>query len=350
MHAAQPSVIGAEARLRVPSRWSGAVLALTAGLVAVVAAAVPAAAADNRASGSPLSRTLVRIGLVGTNESQLPIRLAIDRGLFAAQGIDVETVVFRGGGVAMLALVGGQIDLCTCATDHVVRLNNRGLDTRILTGIDRFLTSALLAPAAAGAGDLAGLRGRAIGVSAPGSNSDNTLRWAIRQAGLDPDRDFAIVGTGQGASGRAALDSGQIAALVAPTPDVLDYQFSAPGRYRVAVDWRAIDHSGQAVIGRQRWVDANPAVARGVVAAVQRAEQVIQREPAESARVLQTMFAQHSAEFLAALTTQVTPRPSPDGRVSPSGFARMIEIMQVVEPGLRPVRQADVDLQPQLSK
>jgi NitT/TauT family transport system substrate-binding protein len=231
-----------------------------------------------------------------------------------------------------------------------VRLNNRGIDARLLIGIDRFITNALIAPADAGYTDIASLRGRNIGVSAPGSYSDNTLRWAIRQAGLDPDRDFVILGTGQGTAGRAALESKQIAALVVPTPDVLDYQFTTPGRYKVLVDWRTIDHSGQAVIGRQRWADANPAVARGVVRAVTTAEQVIQNDPAASARVFKTIFPGRSDDYIKALTAEVAPRLSPDGRISQSGFLKMIEIMQIIEPGLKPVRQADVDLQPVLSK
>jgi NitT/TauT family transport system substrate-binding protein len=296
------------------------------------------------------AETRLKIGVVGTNESQLPIRLAIDQGFFEQQNIDVETIEFRGGGIAIQAFVGGSIDLCTCATDHVVRLNNRGIDARLLIGIDRFITNALIAPADAGYTDLASLRGRNIGVSAPGSYSDNTLRWAIRQAGLDPDRDFVILGTGQGTAGRAALETKQIAALVVPTPDVLDYQFTTPGRYKVLVDWRTIDHSGQAVIGRQRWADANPAVARGVVRAVTMAEQVIQNDPSASARVFKTIFPGRSDDYIKALTAEVAPRLSPDGRISHSGFLKMIEIMQIIEPGLKPVRQADVDLQPVLSR
>jgi NitT/TauT family transport system substrate-binding protein len=229
-------------------------------------------------------------------------------------------------------------------------LNNRGIDARLLIGGDRFITSALVVPADAGYTDLASLRGRNIGVSAPGSYSDNTLRWAIRQAGLDPDRDFVILGTGQGAAGRAALESKQITALVAPTPDVMNYQFTAPARYKVLVDRRTIDHSGQAVIGRQRWVDANPALARGVVRAITRAEQIVQGDPAASTRVFKAMFPERSADYIKALTAEVAPRLSPDGRVSESGFLKMIEIMQVIESGLKPVRQADVDLQPVLSK
>jgi len=311
-----------------------------AAMVLWSAAAVPEAVADV---------PTVKIGLVGTNESQLPILLAIDQGLFKQQGIAVETINFAGGGVAIQAFVGGSIDLCTCATDHVVRLVNRGIDARLLIGIDRFLTSALIVPTDGGYSDLASLRGKSIGVSAPGSFSENTLRWAIKQAGLDPDRDFVIIGTGSGTTARAALQSKQVTAVVVPTPDVLDYQFTLAGRYKVLVDWRNIDHSGQAVIGRQRWVDANPAVARGIVRAVTEAERVIQVDSITAEHVLKSMFPERSDDYIKALRAEVMPRLSPDGRVSPSGFLKMIEIMQVVEPGLKAIKQSDVDLQPALS-
>jgi NitT/TauT family transport system substrate-binding protein len=295
-------------------------------------------------------QTKIRIGVISSNESQLPIRIAISEGYFREQNIEVEPVGFRGGGVAVQALAGGSIELCACATDHVARMVDKGFDARILIGIDRFITSLLVVPAASPYTDIRSLRGKKIGVSAPGSYSDNTTRWAIKQAGLDPDRDFVIIGTGQGASGKAALESGQIDALTSSTPDWLDNQFSTPKRYRILADWRNIPHSGQAVIARQRWVDANPAAAKGVFLAAGKALRVIQSNPKVAERVLKTMFPEQSDAYIHALEVEVAPRMSVDGRISAAGFQKMIEIMQVVEPGLKEVKLSEVDLFPALSK
>lgn len=288
--------------------------------------------------------TKIRIGLIGTNESQIPIVLAIDKGYFKAEGLDVETVDFRGGGVAVQALVGGSIDLASFATDHILRLNNRGLDARILIGIDRFITHTLVVPTGMGYKDLTSLKGKSIGVSAPGSYSDNVLRWTLKGLGLNPDRDVNIIGVGSGNTAKAALVSGQIAAVSAPTPDVLNYLIDSPGKFELLYDWRTIPHSGQAVIGRQKWIDANPAAAQGVARAVLKAEQLVQKDPAAVEQVLRKQFPDRSDAYIQAYTKAVPGLLSPDGHVSEQGFLKMIEIVRVVEPDLNPIKQSDVDL------
>src|SRR5258708_7542940 len=70
----------------------------------------------------------LRLGVAAVNEGLLPIRVAIDQGYFASEGLAVELVDFRGGGPAVQAFVGGGVDFCICASDHVLRLASRGLD------------------------------------------------------------------------------------------------------------------------------------------------------------------------------------------------------------------------------
>jgi NitT/TauT family transport system substrate-binding protein len=301
-------------------------------------------------AGTARAQTSIKIGVISANESQLPVRVAIDEGFFKQQNIDVELTEFRGGGVAVQAFVGKSIDLCDCSTDHVVRLNNRGVDARMLVGIDRFNTNTLVVSASAGFTDLVSLRGKKIGVSAPGSYSDNTVRWAIKSAGLDPDRDFEIVGVGAGTTARAALETGQISAVMASTPAVLDYDLSAPGKFKVLIDWRKVDYSGQAIIASRQWADANPQVARGFVRAITEAEHVIQTDEKPVERAFKEMFPDRDDKYLEILSRQIREQLSPDGRISQGGFLKMIEIMQVVEPNLKAIKQSDVDLQPVLSK
>ena len=49
-------------------------------------------------------------------------------------------------------LASGSVDLCICASDHVVRLVNRGFDARIVAGLDEHYSYALLGGADFGAG------------------------------------------------------------------------------------------------------------------------------------------------------------------------------------------------------
>jgi NitT/TauT family transport system substrate-binding protein len=290
------------------------------------------------------SQTKVTIGLIGTNESQIPILLAIDQGYFKAENLVVEPMQFRGGGVAVQALVGGSIDLAAFATDHVLRLSNRGIDPRILIGIDRFLSHTLVVPVGKGYKALADLKGKTLGVSAPGSYSDNTLRWALNGLGINPDRDVTIVGIGSGNTALAGLESGQVDAVMAATPDLLGYQIDAPGKFEVLYDWRKTEHSGQAVIGLQKWVDAHPDAARGVARAVLKAEQRIQTDPAAVEKIVRQQYPDRSDAFIKAMTAVVPRLISPDGHVSEQGYAKMTEMLRSTEPDLKPVDKKNVDL------
>jgi NitT/TauT family transport system substrate-binding protein len=290
------------------------------------------------------AQTKIRIGLIGTNESQLPILIALDKGYFKDEKLDVETIPFRGGGIAVQAFIGGSIDLAAFATDHVLRLNNRGIDARFLIGIDRFITYTLIVPTGKNYKDLTSLKGKKIGVSAPGSYSDNILRWSLKTLNINPDRDVTIVGIGDGNTAKAGLLSGQVDAIMATTADVLDYQIAEAGKFEILKDWRTIPHSGQAVIGRQRWVDANPAAAKGLARAVLKAEQLIQKDPAEVQKIIKQLFPNRSDVYVKAYADEVPKLLSSDGRISPQGYIRMNEILRTLEPDLKAIDQSKVDL------
>ncbi|WP_240648213.1 ABC transporter substrate-binding protein [Pararobbsia silviterrae] len=298
--------------------------------------------------GDAFAQTHVRIGLIGTNESQLPILIAIDKGYFKDEHLDVETENFSGGGVAVQAFVGGSIDLASFATDHALLLNSRGTQTRFLIGIDRYITHTLVVPIGKGYVGLASLKGKKIGVTAPASYSDNVLRWSLLKAGINPDRDVTIVSVGDGNTAKAALLSGRVDAVMASTPDVLDYQINDPGKTEILYDWRKIPHSGQAVIGLQKWITAHPDAARGVARAVLKAEQTVQTDPDEVRKIIRKQFPNQTDAYIDAYAKIVPDLLSKDGRISKGGYLKMVEIMQTIEPSAKPIDQSQVDLTDQL--
>jgi len=57
------------------------------------------------------------------------------------------------------------------------------------------------------------LKGLKVGVSAPGSSTHNLVKQLLAKAGLDPNKDVAVIGVGLGATAISALKSGQIDAI-----------------------------------------------------------------------------------------------------------------------------------------
>lgn len=297
---------------------------------------------------SPAQKKTLKLAVPSVNEGLLPIKVAIDQGLFKAEGVSVELINFRGGGPAVQAFAGGGVDLCICAADHVVRLVNRRFDARIIVGLDEHHSYALLAKAGAPYGDVKSLKGKPVGVTSAGSLTDNTVRWAISKAGLKPERDFQIVSAGGGAAMRAAIDSGQVDAGAVVSTEVADYMRS--GKFKIVTDWRTLRYPALVVMGRQKWVDANRDEARRFVRAVTRALQLVQTDSAAVARSAKVLYPTFSNQALADIAASAKARLSKDGSVSPQGFEVMQEVVLLSDATLTRVKKADVDLQPALSR
>jgi len=171
-----------------------------------------------------------------------------------------------------------------------------------LIGIDRYITHILVVPAGKHYKSLADLKGKKIGVSAPGSYSDN----------------------------------------------VIQYDLNYPDKFETLYDWRTIPHSGQAVVARQRRIDANPDAARGVARAVLRAEQRIRTDPSAVAKVAKRQFPDRGDAFGQQYAQAAQRLLSQDGHISHEGYSKMIEILQEGEPGLKPIDQSRIDLTDQL--
>jgi ABC-type nitrate/sulfonate/bicarbonate transport system substrate-binding protein len=61
--------------------------------------------------------------------SEIPFRVALARGFFKQQGLQVEPILIRGGPAAIAALVSGQVDYAAIGgAQAVFRSKARGLD------------------------------------------------------------------------------------------------------------------------------------------------------------------------------------------------------------------------------
>jgi NitT/TauT family transport system substrate-binding protein len=316
-------------------RLTGRHLAILA--MAAIGFAVPSASR---------AETVLKFGVASVNEGLLPLRLAGEQGFLKAEGITAEFIDFRGGGPTVQAFAGGSVDFCICAADHVVRLSNRGLDARIIIGLDEHHSYALLAKADAPYSDIKSLQGKRIGITSPGAFTDNTVRWEIKKAGLQAERDFQIIGAGGGASMRAAIETGQVDAGTVVTTDVADYLRT--GKFKIVIDWRPTKYAALVVIGRQRWADANPALAKGLVKAVAKAAQVIQTDTAATAKSVKLLYPNFDDAHALEIAKAAKERLSKDGSVSPEAFSNMLEVVLLSDASLKTAKQSDVDLQPKL--
>jgi NitT/TauT family transport system substrate-binding protein len=102
----------------------------------------------------------------------------------------------------------------TGAYEHTIRMQTKGQDIRAVLELGRF-PGIVLAASKAKADQVKGiadLKGKKIGVTAPGSSTAMFATYLLAKAGVKPE-DVAFIGVGGGATGVAAMKRGEIDAI-----------------------------------------------------------------------------------------------------------------------------------------
>ena len=160
---------------------------------------------------TPTAPDVLRVGFFSRS---VVSRVARERGMFASLGLEVVEVPVASSIAQFRSLQAGEYDLVLTSPDNVAayRLTESNglrarLDVRMLLGLDAGLGLSVIG--APGVRSLEDLRGRIIGVDVPSSGFANALFRVLAQAGLQRDRDYALVALGSTPNRRAALLRGQ---------------------------------------------------------------------------------------------------------------------------------------------
>lgn len=280
------------------------------------------------------AETTVKLASAQNSVGSTAIVVAEQKGFFKEEGLVIETLDFKGGAPAVQALASGSVDLCICAADHALRLESRGLGGRILVALTERHGYALLARKDQPFTDLASLKGQKLGITSAGSLTDNSLRFAIREVGLDPDTDFELISVGTGGPMRAAVESGAVAAGMFTTPDV-QANLHLGDAYKVVHDFRVLDYPALDLVALSSWLEDNPETARGVARAVVRAQRLIQEDPAAIRDAMAEMFPSFSAELTELVADEAVKESlARDGKVDRDGYDMMLKVLAVSDPAL----------------
>jgi NitT/TauT family transport system substrate-binding protein len=118
-----------------------------------------------------------------------PVFIAIEQGIFAAEGLEVSTEVMQGGAAAVPALVAGDLDIAFGAWPSFLLANEQGIGLRAVADGDAArpgFTELLTLPASGLEGNPAGMAGRTVAVNTLNSLGEMAVRSVVRDAGADP--------------------------------------------------------------------------------------------------------------------------------------------------------------------
>jgi NitT/TauT family transport system substrate-binding protein len=187
-----------------------------------------------------LEKTKVAIAVGGkASFYYLPLTIAEQLGYFKAEGLEVEISDFAGGARALQAVVGGSADVVSGAYEHTINLQNKGqmFQAFVLQGRAPQIAVGVSAKTMAGYKSLADLRGKKIGVTAPGSSTNMVANLLLSRAGLKAG-DVSFIGVGTSAGALSAMRSGQIDAIsnIDPVMTMLEQK----GDIRIIADTRTL--------------------------------------------------------------------------------------------------------------
>lgn len=181
------------------------------------------------------------IGLPAPAISFLPTWAAEQKGFFKEEGMtEVKILAFRGDADAVQALAGGTVDLNIASLTGLVSTISSGQKFKgIWAGYNMPFFDWYAQPKFKSIEETKGGR---YAVSKYGSLTDSLTRYALRSAGLDPEKDVKILQLGNQTQALSAMEAGQIDAAIMPSPQ--SYMAAEKGfvklmsqKEQIAPDW-----------------------------------------------------------------------------------------------------------------
>jgi NitT/TauT family transport system substrate-binding protein len=169
----------------------------------------------------------------------LPLTIAESLGYFKAEGLDVTISDFSGGSRALQAVVGGSADVVSGAFEHTINMQVKGQRLRafVLQGRAPQIVLGINPKTMPGFKSIADLKGKKIGVTAPGSSTNIVANFVLGKVGIKPN-EVSIIGVGAGSGAVAAMRSGQIDAMSNLDPVITLLQRS--GDLKIVTDTRIV--------------------------------------------------------------------------------------------------------------
>jgi NitT/TauT family transport system substrate-binding protein len=280
---------------------------------------------------------------IGANNTV--VWVARDIGFFKKHGLDAQVLYVQGGGILIQGMLNGNIPIAITSGSQAIVSNLAGTDLVLFSTFHSAAGPRYLG-VAKDIQNAAQLKGKKLAVSRFGSSSDFILRFALRKAGLDPEKDVAVLQIGNSPDRLAAMRNGQISGTMLT---VEDRWAAEKFGFRTLLD--VYDHGFEAVtvsaVASKKYLieqrDMARAFMRALVEAIHftktRADET-KKIMAKNTRISDPGILDQAYKFIAA---DYLMKPYP----SIKGIQFTLQDLDRTKPGtadLNPLRFADMDL------
>jgi NitT/TauT family transport system substrate-binding protein len=301
------------------------------------------ALADN--AGLEKKNIAISVGGSISQMNKVAYFVALNRNYFEQEGLTVDSTAFASGTAALQSLIGGGADVAEGAYEHTLRMQTKGVNLTCLVPFGRYPGNVLVVrkSLADKIKTIADLKGRKIGVSAPGASTQNFVAGLMERAGV-PWKDASYISIGTGPSAVAAMKTGgELDALVNLDPAI--NALVEGGDAVILSDSRTAEGTKAAFGGeyladclmvKTEFLKANPNTSQAITNAVVHAMQwlktasiddIIKSLPPAYYRSDEKLYRESLEKNLSAFQW--------DGLISPEAARNVLDSIAVLEPALQ---------------
>jgi NitT/TauT family transport system substrate-binding protein len=294
--------------------------------------------------GQSLEKSKVSIAVGGKNLFYyLPLTIAEQLGYFKDEGLEVEISDFAGGSKALQALIGGSADVVSGAFEHTINMQAKGqmITAFVLQGRAPQIVFGVSNKTLPNYKSIADLKGKKIGVSAPGSSTNIMANFVLSKGGLKPT-DVSFIGVGTSAGALSALRSGQIDAISNLDPVITMLQ--QKNEIRVIADTRKLSDTNAffggpmpagTLYATEAFVKKYPNTTQALTNAMVRALKWLQTAgPSDIVKVVPESFLLGDRALYLSAFMNIRGALSPDGSFPDAGAATALRTLTAFEPEL----------------
>jgi NitT/TauT family transport system substrate-binding protein len=299
------------------------------------------------AQTAKLEKTHISIAVGGSisQMNKVAYTMALHRKYFEQEGLTVDSSAFASGTAALQSLIGGSADVAEGAFEHTLRLQTKGIGLTCLATFGRYPGNVLVVRKS-DAGKIKSVKdlvGKKIGISAPGSSTQNFVAGLMTRAGVNwKDASYVTIGTGPSAVA-AMRSGGELEALVNLDPAI--NTLADAGEVVVLADSRT-DEGTKAAFGgpyladclmvKNDFLKANPntsqAIANAIVHAMQwmmtaSVDDIMKSLPADYYKADEKTYRESLEKNISAFQW--------DGMVTNEAAKNVWDSIAVLEPGLK---------------
>lgn len=295
-------------------------------------------------SGRPEKKKLV-ISVGGKNLFYyLPLTIAEQLGYFRDEGLDVTIPDFAGGSKALQAMVGHSADVVSGAYEHIINMQTKHqiMESFVLQGRAPQIVLAVSTKTMPDYKRLTDLKGKKIGVTAPGSSTAMMVSYVLAKVGLKPT-DVSFVGVGASSGAISAVKSGEIDAIANLDPVITMLQ--RDGLIKIVSDTRTLKDT-QSVYGGPmpaavlytytQFVKENPNTTQALANAMVHALLWLKTAgPAEIVKTVPQSYLLGDQALYLDAWEHVREAISPDGIMPKAGPETALRMLKTFEPTMR---------------